>query len=108
MESVVAESARPSHFCRRLPNWFVVAIGLFSADSYRQVFRWLNPFRTPGRSTLCMARRRLGVAPVRSRITNGRKNRRLRLVLPADLPPDATFLQHLELVAGIRGPAPAG
>jgi hypothetical protein len=72
IDRVVAESARPSHFCRRLPNWFVlwfvVAIGLFSTDSYRQVFKWLNPFRTngtPGRSTLCMARRRLGVAPVR-------------------------------------------
>ncbi|MBY0456028.1 MAG: transposase domain-containing protein, partial [Gemmataceae bacterium] len=59
IDRVVAESACPSHFCRRLPNgfvlWFVVAIGLFHADSYRQVFRWLNPFRThgtPGRSTL--------------------------------------------------------
>jgi hypothetical protein len=72
MAQVVAESARPSNFCKRLPNWFllwfVVAIGLFSADSYRQVFKWLQPFRrqgTPGRSTLCMARLRLGVAPVR-------------------------------------------
>jgi hypothetical protein len=69
---VLAESAFPSSFCRRLPNWFmlwfVVAIGLFSRDSYRQVFRWLQPFRTkgtPGRSTLCMARLRLGVAPLR-------------------------------------------
>lgn len=72
MTAVVAESARPSRFCRRLPNWFllwfVVGIGLFCRDSYRQVFQWLQPFRrtgTPGRSTLCMARHRLGVAPVR-------------------------------------------
>ena len=55
----------------RLPAWFmvwfVVALGLFCRDSYRQVFKWLQPFRrnaTPGRSTLCEARRRLGVAPL--------------------------------------------
>jgi hypothetical protein len=72
MTQVVTESALPSSFCRRLPNWFmlwfVVGIGLFSRDSYRQVFKWLQPFRrknTPGRSTLCMARQRLGVAPLR-------------------------------------------
>jgi hypothetical protein len=58
--------------CRRLPRWFVVwfvvAIGLFCPDSYRQVFRWLHRFRkkgTPGRSTLCEARKSLGVAPLR-------------------------------------------
>ncbi len=58
--------------CRRLPGWFlvwfVVALGLFCRDAYRQVFRWLGPYRragTPGRSTLCEARRRLGVAPLR-------------------------------------------
>jgi hypothetical protein len=72
MTQVVAESSLPSNFCRRLPNWFmlwfVVAIGLFCTDSYRQVFKWLQPFRrkgTPRRSTLCMARLRLGVAPLR-------------------------------------------
>jgi hypothetical protein len=55
----------------RLPAWFmvwfVVALGLFCRDSYRQVFRWLQPFRrngTPGRSTFCEARQRLGVAPL--------------------------------------------
>jgi hypothetical protein len=48
--------------------WFVIALGLVCRDSYRQVFKWLQPFRpgaTPGRSTLCEARQRLGVAPVR-------------------------------------------
>jgi len=72
LAQVAAESSLPSSFCRRLPNWFmlwfVVAIGLFSRDCYRQVFKWLQPFRktgTPGRSTLCMARLRLGVAPLR-------------------------------------------
>jgi hypothetical protein len=55
----------------RLPAWFmiwfVVALGLFCRDSYRQVFKWLQPFRrhhTPGRSTLCEARQRLGIAPL--------------------------------------------
>ena len=55
----------------RLPAWFmvwfVIALGLFCRDSYRQVFKWLQPFRrhgTPGRSTLCEARQRLGVAPL--------------------------------------------
>jgi hypothetical protein len=55
----------------RLPAWFmvwfVVALGLFCRDSYRQVFKWLQPFRrksTPERSTLCEARQRLGVAPL--------------------------------------------
>src|SRR5882724_3807593 len=55
----------------RLPAWFmvwfVIALGLFCRDSYRQVFKWLQPFRrkgTPGRSTFCEARHRLGAAPV--------------------------------------------
>src|SRR4051794_40084460 len=48
--------------------WFVIALGLFCRDCYRQVFRWLQPYRkagTPGRTTLCEARERLGVAPMR-------------------------------------------
>src|SRR5947209_1765671 len=56
----------------RLPAWFmvwfVIALGLFCRDGYRQVFQWLQPFRrkgTPGRSTSCEARQRLGVAPLR-------------------------------------------
>jgi hypothetical protein len=56
----------------RLPAWFmvwfVVGLGLFCRDSYRQVFKWLQPFRrhgTPARSTFCEARQRLGVAPLR-------------------------------------------
>ena len=55
----------------RLPAWFmvwfVIALGLFCRDSYRQVFKWLQPYRrngTPGRSTFCEARQRLGVTPL--------------------------------------------
>ncbi len=58
--------------CRRLPRWFVVwfviSMALFCRDSYRLVFRWLHRFRprgTPGRPTLCEARRSVGVAPLR-------------------------------------------
>jgi hypothetical protein len=58
--------------CPRLPKWFmvwfVIGLGLFCCDCYRQIFRWLQRFRrggTPGRSTLCEARQRLGVAPLR-------------------------------------------
>jgi hypothetical protein len=57
--------------CPRLPGWFllgfVIALGLFARDGYREVFRWLSPRRrpAPGRSALAMARRRLGVEPLR-------------------------------------------
>jgi hypothetical protein len=55
----------------RLPAWFmvwfVIALGLFCRDCYRQVFKWLQSFRpngTPGRSTFCEARLRLSPAPL--------------------------------------------
>lgn len=44
---------------------FVLGLGLFCRDCYRQVFRWMNPeSRVPGRSTLCEARQRVGVKPL--------------------------------------------
>jgi hypothetical protein len=58
--------------CSRLPDWFmvwfVIALGLFNGDAYRQVYRWLQPWRrkgTPHRSTICEARHRVGVWPLR-------------------------------------------
>ena len=64
---------RAKRFCRRLPDgfmvWFVIAMGLFCRDSYRQVHRGLRSrgrTGTPGRSTLCEARHRIGVAPLRA------------------------------------------
>ena len=42
--------------------WFVIAIGLFCRDCYRQIHRWLVPWKrngVPGRSTLCMAGSRI-------------------------------------------------
>jgi len=75
-QKAIAAALRASRcqhrYCRRLPRWFVVwfviAMALFCRDNYRQVFRWLHRFRpkgTPGRSTLCEARKSVGVAPLR-------------------------------------------
>jgi hypothetical protein len=73
VEGILARTGHDRTPCPRLPGWFmvwfVVALGLFCRDCYRQVFRWLQPFRpggTPGRTTLCEARERLGVAPLRT------------------------------------------
>jgi hypothetical protein len=70
VKAVLERCGRAEGFCRRLPGWFmiwfVIALGLCCRDSYRQVFRWLQPYRrdgTPGRSTLCEARKRVGLAP---------------------------------------------
>jgi Insertion element 4 transposase N-terminal/Transposase DDE domain len=70
---VLRRAGRRGGHCRRLPRWFVVwfviAMGLFSRDSYRQVFRWLQRYQkqgTPGRSTLCEARQAIGPAPLRA------------------------------------------
>jgi hypothetical protein len=57
--------------CPRVPYWFVVwlviGLGLYHGDCYRQICRWLQrrQWSVPGRSTLCEARQRLGVAPLR-------------------------------------------
>lgn len=72
VEEVLAETGQDRAVCKRLPGWFMVwfmiALGLCCRDCYRQIFRWLQPFRpgaVPGRSTLCEARKRLGIAPLR-------------------------------------------
>jgi hypothetical protein len=72
VEDVLARSGRDRTVCPRLPGWFmvwfIIALGLFCRDCYRQVFRWLQPYRpgaNPPRSTFCEARQRLGVAPMR-------------------------------------------
>jgi Transposase DDE domain/Insertion element 4 transposase N-terminal len=70
INAILKRSGRTPRVCARVPDWFmvwfVICLGLFCCDCYRQVYRWLQPFRrrgTPGRSTLCEARHRLGVAP---------------------------------------------
>lgn len=72
----VTESLRACRAGRRrcgvVPDWFVVwfvvGIGLFCGDCYRQVYRWLVRWArgrpVPPRSTLCEARKRVGVRPL--------------------------------------------
>ena len=47
---------------------FVICMGLCRGDCYRHVCRWMLPawgrHKTPGRSTLCEARQRLGIPPL--------------------------------------------
>jgi len=71
VQAAVEHSGRGRNFCRRVTDlftvWFVIALGLCGRDAYRQVYRWLVPWKkgdVPGRSTLCMARHRLGPAPL--------------------------------------------
>src|SRR5712671_5351598 len=71
VKRILSKTGQDRVFCARLPAvfvvYFVLAIGLFCTDCYRQVFRWLRPWKkgtVPGRSTLCEARRRLGLAPL--------------------------------------------
>ena len=60
-------SALDTRYCKRVPMelaiWFVVGVGLFSSDAYRQIFRWLTPLGAsiPGSSTLTEVRKRVGV-----------------------------------------------
>lgn len=58
--------AMQTRYCKRvsmeLAIWFVVGVGMFSSDAYRQIFRWLTPLGAaiPGRSTLAEVRKRVG------------------------------------------------
>ena len=72
VQQVLRQTGHDRRHYSRLPAWFtvwfVVGLGLFSKDSYRQIFKNFQPFRpagTPGRSTLSEARKGLGVAPIR-------------------------------------------
>lgn len=71
VQAILRRTGHARRHYPRLPAWFMVwfvmALGLCCRDSDRQVFKWLQPFRrqgTPGRSTFCEARQRLGVAPL--------------------------------------------
>jgi hypothetical protein len=61
--------SRPCRLTHEVVLWIVLAMGIFTDVSIRQVFklsRRLRPGeRSPHRSSLCVARKRLGVAPVR-------------------------------------------
>jgi len=67
VQAVLRKARRRQRHCRRLPGWFmiwfVVGLGFYCRDSYRQVYRWLQAHnRVPYRSTLCEARHSVGVA----------------------------------------------
>jgi hypothetical protein len=69
--AALRKAGRGQTLCPRTPDafmiLFVVGLGLFCSDCYRQIYRWLVPFKkgdVPPRSTLCEARRRLGVRPL--------------------------------------------
>src|SRR5580658_6845896 len=71
VKRILRKTRRHCRVCPRLPDvfvvYFVLAMGLFCSDCYRQVFRWLVPWkkgRVPGRSTLCEARHRLSPRPL--------------------------------------------
>lgn len=69
LAAVGRSSRRCSRACDEFVVFFVLALGLFADKSYRAIARYLLPYRRgqqlPGRSTLCMARQRLGVEPFR-------------------------------------------
>jgi hypothetical protein len=62
-------NARPCRLTHEVVLWVVLAMGLLTDLPIRQVFKAARRLRkgekSPHRSTLCVARQRLGVAPVR-------------------------------------------
>jgi hypothetical protein len=61
--------SRPCLLTHEVVLWIVLAMGIFTEVPIRQVFKLCRRFRpgerSPHRSSLCVARQRLGVAPVR-------------------------------------------
>jgi hypothetical protein len=99
VQEILRQTGHATRHYGRLPAWFmvffVVALGLFNADSHRQVFKWLQRFRpagTPGRNTLAEARKGLGIAPVRLLA-----RRVVRLLGTPDTP--GAFYQGMRLMA---------
>jgi len=69
LEETGRVNARDCKLTHEVVMWLVLAMGMFTNVAIRQVFKLLR-FARPGedspcRSALCMARQRLGVAPVR-------------------------------------------
>lgn len=70
VQAILRKARRRQRHCKRLPGWFMVwfmvTMGLYVRDDYVQIYRWLQANAdAPGRSTICMARQSLGVAPMR-------------------------------------------
>jgi Insertion element 4 transposase N-terminal/Transposase DDE domain len=69
LEDTGCFDARRCRLTREVIFWVVLAMGLLTDLPYRQVFKYARRLRpgepTPGRSALCLARQRLGLAPLR-------------------------------------------
>src|SRR5206468_9677976 len=65
---------RACRLTREVMLWVVLSMGILTHLPLRQVFKACRRFRlgepTPHRSSLCQARRRLGIAPVRHLFQN--------------------------------------
>jgi hypothetical protein len=72
LQEILEKTGHSRRHCPCLPHWFMVyfvlGIGLYPKDSYRQVYKNLRRFRkgvTPQRNALGEARKGLGIAPIR-------------------------------------------
>jgi hypothetical protein len=70
VQAILRKTRSRQRYCKRLPGWFMVwflvTMGLYFRDDYCQVYRWMQgKGHAPGRSTICMARQSLGIAPMR-------------------------------------------
>jgi hypothetical protein len=100
VQRVLRQTGRAARYCPVLPLWLVVwlviGIGLFARDSYRFVFKRLQPYRpggTPNSNTITAARLALGLLPLRllSRAV-------VKLLCEPDTDPGA-FYQGMRLMA---------
>lgn len=95
LEDTACFDSRACKLSREVTFWVVLAMGILTSLPIRQVFKFARRLRpgekTPHRSSLCLARQRLGLAPLRrlfelivrplaSTLTRGAFHRDLRLV----------------------------
>jgi hypothetical protein len=99
VQRALSQTGRGRRHCPVLPLWLVVwlviGMGLFARDSFRVIFKRLQPFRpggTPQSNTICQARLALGLLPLRllSRAV-------VKLLCDADTP--GAFYKGMRLVA---------
>ena len=83
LEATGRTNQRRCHLTHEVVCWVVLAMGLLTELPIRQVFKHARRLRageeSPGRSNLYMARRRLGIAPVRHLLgPHDHRNRNVR------------------------------
>jgi Transposase DDE domain/Insertion element 4 transposase N-terminal len=99
VQAVLHETGHDKRHCPRLPHsfmvYFVLGMGLFPKDCYRQIYKNLQRFRrggTPTRTALGEARKGLGLAPLRLLSTQT-----VRLLATPDTP--GSFYRGMRLMA---------